>query len=124
MKIKEYIMNELDNGRTIDDLAAEFTNSLNEAKSRGETETRKRELEAKLADTFNEYLRLCPDFDIGEDMTAEGVRKVFEEVFNVFRPIAKLLPHNTYASLDASKLPKEKELKADPIADFLKSLGC
>lgn len=146
----EDLMAAIQNGQSVDDLAAEYAKALNEAnarvkadveakaKAKAEAEAEARAASVKVADAkaivvpFVKYLQTyIPEMDLGEvtdadlNEAAEFFVAAIDGVKVQLAPHLKLLEMLGGLDLDG-ETPKAKLNKPqtiDPIADFLKDMG-
>lgn len=146
----EDLMAAIQNGQSVDDLAAEYAKALNEANARvkadaeakAKAEAEARAASVKVADAkavvvpFVKYIQTyIPEMDLGEvtdadlNEAAEFLVAVIDEIKVQLAPQLKLLKMLGGLDLDGetpkAKLRKPQTIggKKDPIADFLKDMG-
>ena len=146
----EDLMAAIQNGQSVDDLAAEYAKALNEANARvkadveakAKAEAEARAASVKVADAkavvvpLVKYIQTyIPEMDLGEvtdadlNEAAEFLVSVVDEVKVQLAPQLKLLKMLGGLDLDGEtpkvKLRKPQTIggKKDPIADFLKEMG-
>lgn len=146
----EDLMAAIQNGQSVDDLAAEYAKALNEANARvkadveakAKAEAEARAASVKVADAkavvvpLVKYIQTyIPEMDLGEvtdadlNEAAEFLVAAVDEVKVQLAPQLKLLKMLGGLDLDGeipkAKLRKPQTIggKKDPIADFLKEMG-
>ncbi len=146
----EDLMAAIQNGQSVDDLAAEYAKALNEANARvkadveakAKAEAEARAASVKVADAkavvvpLVKYIQTyIPEMDLGEvtdadlNEAAEFLVSAVDEVKVQLAPQLKLLKMLGGLDLDGetpkAKLRKPQTIggKKDPIADFLKEMG-
>lgn len=141
----EDLMAAIQNGQSVDDLAAEYAKALNEANARVKADVEakaKAEASVKVADAkavvvpLVKYIQTyIPEIDLGEvtdadlNEAAEFLVAAIDEVKVQLAPQFKLLKMLGGLDLDGeipkAKLRKPQTIggKKDPIADFLKDMG-
>lgn len=146
----EDLMAAIQNGQSVDDLAAEYAKALNEANARvkadveakAKAEAEARAASVKVADAkavvvpLVKYIQTyTPEMDLGEvtdadlNEAAEFLVSVVDEVKVQLAPQLKLLKMLGGLDFDGetpkAKLRKPQTIggKKDPIADFLKEMG-
>ena len=142
----EDLMAAIQNGQSVDDLAAEYAKALNEANARvkadAKAEAEARAASVKLADAkavvvpLVKYIQTyIPEMDLGKvtdadlNEAAEFLVAATDEVKVQLAPQLKLLKMLGDLDLDGetskAKLRKPQTIggKKDPIADFLKEMG-
>lgn len=133
----EDLMAAIQNGQSVDDLAAEYAKALNEANARVKAEA---EASVKVADAkavvvpLVKYIQTyIPEMDFGEvtdadlNEAAEFLVTAIDEVKVQLAPQLKLLKmldgETPKAKLNITRKPQTIGGKKDPIADFLKDMG-
>lgn len=144
----EDLMAAIQNGQSVDDLAAEYAKALNEANARVKADVEakakaKAEARVKVADAkavvvpLVKYIQTyIPEMDLGEvtdadlNEAAEFLVAVIDEVKVQLAPQLKLLKmlgdldgETLKAKLNITRKPQTIGGKKDPIADFLKEMG-
>lgn len=149
----EDLMAAIQNGRSVDDLAAEYAKALNEANARvkadveakAKAEAEARAASVKVADAkavvvpLVKYIQTyIPEMDLGEvtdadlNEAAEFLVAAIDEVKVQLAPQLKLLKmlggldldgEMPKAKLNITRKPQTIGGKKDPIADFLKEMG-
>ena len=134
----EDLMAAIQNGQSVDDLAAEYAKALNEANARVEAEARAASV--KVADAkavvvpLVKYLQTyIPEMDLGEvtdadlDEAAQFLVSAIDEMKVQLAPQLKLLKmldgETPKAKLNITRKSQTIGGKKDPIADFLKDMG-
>lgn len=133
----EDLMAAIQNGQSVDDLAAEYAKALNKAKA----EVEARAASVKFADAkavvvpLVKYIQTyIPEMDLGEvtdadlDEAAEFLVSAIDEVKVQLAPQLKLLEtlldgEAPKAKLNITRKPQTIGGKKDPIVDFLKDMG-
>lgn len=133
----EDLMAAIQNGQSVDDLAAEYAKALNEANARVEAEAKARAASVKVADAkavvvpLVKYIQTyIPEMDLGEvtdadlNEAAEFLVSSIDEIKVQLAPQLKLLKMLD-GETPKAKLRKPQTIggKKDPIADFLKDMG-
>lgn len=147
----EDLMAAIQNGQSVDDLAAEYAKALNEANARVKADAEakaKAEAEARAASVkvtdakavivpLVKYIQIyIPEMDLGEvtdadlNEAAELLVAAIDEVKVQLAPQLKLLKmlgdldgETPKAKLNITRKPQTIGGKKDPIADFLKDMG-
>lgn len=143
----EDLMAAIQNGQSVDDLAAEYAKALNEANARvkAKAEAEARAASVKVADAkavvvpLVKYIQTyIPEMDLGEvtdadlNEAAEFLVAAIDEVKVQLAPQLKLLKmfggldldgEAPKAKLNITRKPQTIGGKKDPIADFLKDMG-
>lgn len=143
----EDLMAAIQNGQSVDDLAAEYAKALNEANARvkADVEAKARAASVKVADAkavvvpLVKYIQTyIPEMDLGEvtdadlNEAAEFLVAAVDEVKVQLAPQLKLLKilggldldgETPKAKLNITRKPQTIGGKKDPIADFLKEMG-
>lgn len=149
----EDLMAAIQNGQSVDDLAAEYAKALNEANARvkadveakAKAEAEARAASVKVADAkavvvpLVKYIQTyIPEMDLGEvtdadlNEAAEFLVSAVDEVKVQLAPQLKLLKmlggldldgETPKAKLNITRKPQTIGGKKDPIADFLKEMG-
>lgn len=144
----EDLMAAIQNGQSVDDLAAEYAKALNEANARvkadveakAKAEAEARAASVKVADAkavvvpLVKYIQTyIPEMDLGEvtdvdlNEAAEFLVAVIDEVkvqLALQLKLLKMLDGETpKAKLNITRKPQTIGGKKDPIADFLKDMG-
>lgn len=141
----EDLMAAIQNGQSVDDLAAEYAKALNEANARvkAKAEAEARAASVKVADAkavvvpLVKYIQTyIPEMDLGEvtdadlNEAAEFLVSAVDEVKVQLAPQLKLLKmfgdlddETPKVKLNITRKPQTIGGKKDPIADFLKEMG-
>ena len=136
----EDLMAAIQNGQSVDDLAAEYAKVLNEANARVKAEAEARAASVKVADAkavvvpLVKYIQTyIPEMDLGEvtdadlNEAAEFLVSAIDEVKVQLAPQLKFLKmldgETPKAKLNITRKPQTIGGKKDPIADFLKDMG-
>lgn len=128
----EDLMAAIQNGQSVDDLAAEYAKALNEANARVEAEANVKVADAKaVVVPLIKYLQTyIPEMDLGEvtDADMDEAVKFFVSAIDEVR--VQLAPQLKLLKMLDGETPKAKLRKPqtiggkkDPIADFLKDMG-
>lgn len=128
----EDLMAAIQNGQSVDDLAAEYAKALNEANARVKADASVKVADAKaVVVPLVKYLQTyIPEMDLGEvtdadiDEAAQFFVSAIDEVKVQLAPQLKLLKMLD-GETPKAKLRKPQTIggKKDPIADFLKDMG-
>lgn len=129
----EDLMAAIQNGQSVDDLAAEYAKALNEANARVKAEAK---ASVKVADAKAAVVPLVkyiqtyiPEMDLGEvtdadlNEAAEFLVAAVDELAPQLKLLKMLDGEMPKAKLNITRKPQTIGGKKDPIADFLKEMG-
>lgn len=134
----EDLMAAIQNGQSVDDLAAEYAKALNEANARvkadeeAKAETQMADARAAVDPLVTYIQKYIPEMELGEvtdanlDEAAQFLVSVIDEIkaqLKLLKMLGGLDLDGEAPKLNIKRKPQTIGGKKDPIADFLKDMG-